>query len=426
MIPRLMEGGRSFKGAALYYLHDKREEGEAERSSSARVAWTYALNLPTQDPERAWRMMAHTAMTQAELKAAAGIKTTGRKLEKPVMAYSLSWAPGQRPAPHEMLEAATDSLATLGLEEHQTLIVCHNDTAHPHVHVIVNRVNPETGVAHKGSVAKLRLSEWAEAYERQGGQILCAERVENNARRRRRRANETAEQANRTKQRPRPEWEAAQTDPDYAAETTARHAEQYGGQAGTERAGQTRRWAESAQFWAERRAARAAIRDRYQAALDAARDPAVAAHNARLADLLTAANPALSLAEMTRDRSTFTRQDLARHVGRLTRSVEEFQAALCKLESSPELVALSRDDKGHERYTTREQQAVEQQMEADARSLHTGRHGTVPAVWPKGMALSKDQDAALKHVIGRERLTAIVGFAGTGKSTMLAAARRSW
>ena len=38
MVPALTTGGRSFKGAALYYLHDKRRAGEAERLTTERVA----------------------------------------------------------------------------------------------------------------------------------------------------------------------------------------------------------------------------------------------------------------------------------------------------------------------------------------------------------------------------------------------------
>ena len=93
MVPAVTAGGRSFKGAALYYAHDKRREGEAERLTSERVAWTHTVNLATGDPERAWRIMADTAMRQGEIKAAAGKKATGRKLTKPVYAYSLAWHP---------------------------------------------------------------------------------------------------------------------------------------------------------------------------------------------------------------------------------------------------------------------------------------------------------------------------------------------
>jgi hypothetical protein len=78
MVPAITAGGRSFKGAALYYLHDKRQIGEAVRLTTGRVAWAETVNLPTRDPERAWKIMAHTALAQAHLKAAAGIKATGR------------------------------------------------------------------------------------------------------------------------------------------------------------------------------------------------------------------------------------------------------------------------------------------------------------------------------------------------------------
>lgn len=149
MVPAIAAGGRSFRGAALYYLHDKRQDGEAVRLTTDRVAWVETVNLPTGDPERAWRIMAHTALAQAELKAAAGIKATERKLSKPVFAYSIAWHPGERPTKAEQMEAARASLAAQGLEEHQAIILCHTDEPQAHVHIIVNRVHPATGKAVK-------------------------------------------------------------------------------------------------------------------------------------------------------------------------------------------------------------------------------------------------------------------------------------
>lgn len=183
MVPAITAGGRSFKGAALYYLHDKRRDGEAERFTSDRMAWVETVNLPTGDPERAWRIMAHTALAQAELKAAAGTKATGRKLTKPVFAYSLAWHPGERPAKAEQMEAARASLKAQELDEHQAIILCHDDEPQAHVHIIVNRVHPATGKAATLSNSKLKLSQWAEGYERRRGKILCPQRVTNNARR---------------------------------------------------------------------------------------------------------------------------------------------------------------------------------------------------------------------------------------------------
>src|SRR5256714_2548884 len=183
MVPAIAAGGRSFRGAALYYLHDKRQDGEAVRLTADRVAWVETVNLPTGDPERAWRIMAHTALAQAELKAAAGTKATGRKLKNPVFAYSIAWHPGERPTKAEMMEAARSSLEAQGLEQHQAIILCHDDEPQAHVHIVANRVHPATGKAATLSNSKLKWSQWAEAYERKRGKVFCPQRVRNNARR---------------------------------------------------------------------------------------------------------------------------------------------------------------------------------------------------------------------------------------------------
>ena len=50
---------------------------------------------------------------------------------------------------------ATESLKALRLEKHQALIMAHRG-GHPHVHVIVNRVDAESGKAAGFSRSKLR------------------------------------------------------------------------------------------------------------------------------------------------------------------------------------------------------------------------------------------------------------------------------
>lgn len=178
MVPKVAAKGASFKGAGLYYLHDK------DALTAERVAFTHTENLPTSNPEIALKMMAHTAMRQNEIKAANGTVRTGRKLTYPVYTYSLSWAPDEQPTQAQMIEAGQETLKALGLEGHEVLMVAHNDEPHPHIHLIVNRVNPETGKAATLSSDHLTLSRWAEAYEKQQGKIRCEERVINNEARR--------------------------------------------------------------------------------------------------------------------------------------------------------------------------------------------------------------------------------------------------
>ena len=119
-----------------------------------------------------------------ELKELAGVRAGGRRLEKPVAHYSLSWGPDEKPTQAKMVTAARASLRALGLEQHQAVLVAHRDGTTPHVHVVANRVSIEDGRAAPLSQSRLELSRWAEAYERTQGRIRCPRRVEHNRDRR--------------------------------------------------------------------------------------------------------------------------------------------------------------------------------------------------------------------------------------------------
>ena len=175
MVVKMSSPGRSFGGVAEYCLHDPRMPGQGHPESAKRVEWTATRNLATEQGDRAARIMAATAEASPELKRLAGAAATGRKLEKPVCHYSLNWAREEKPDRQEMLRAAEGSLKALGMERHQALIVSHRD-GQPHVHVIANRVDPESGKAAGLSRSKLRLSKWAERYEREQGKIRCPAR----------------------------------------------------------------------------------------------------------------------------------------------------------------------------------------------------------------------------------------------------------
>ena len=182
MVTKMSAPGRSFGGVADYCLHDRWVPGLPHPESAERVEWTETRNLATEQGDRAARIMAATAEASPELKRLAGAATTGRKLEKPVCHYSLNWAKEEKPDRQEMLRAAEGSLKALGIERRQALIVSHRD-GQPHVHVIANRVEPASGKAAGLSRSKLRLSKWAERYEREQGKIRCPARERNNKRR---------------------------------------------------------------------------------------------------------------------------------------------------------------------------------------------------------------------------------------------------
>ena len=56
-------------------------------------------------------------------------------------------------------------------------MVAHNDTRHPHVHVVVNRVSAENGRAAPRGNDRLKLSRCAERWEREHGGLRCKRRA---------------------------------------------------------------------------------------------------------------------------------------------------------------------------------------------------------------------------------------------------------
>jgi Ti-type conjugative transfer relaxase TraA len=149
-------------------------------------------------------------------------------------------------------------------------------------------------------------------------------------------------------------------------------------------------------------------------------------------------NPEQVLAIITGEKSVFDRRDIARALHRYVGDAEEFQNALAKVMASPALVELQserRDEAGRvlepARYSTREMVAVEQAMAVSADRMAAGRGfgvagRRVEAAIAARPFLAAEQRAAIVHVTGAERIAAVVGLAGAGKSTMLAAARAAW
>ncbi len=139
MIPRIHARGTSFKSALTYILHDPQKE------TTDRVDWAFSVNCGDVEVEDAWRPMYETWDRRTALKREAGVDLRGADNKAPVMHYTLSWAPGDRPSKQQMMDAALKSLKALGLEDHQAAIAAHNDKDHLHLHIVVNTVHPETG-----------------------------------------------------------------------------------------------------------------------------------------------------------------------------------------------------------------------------------------------------------------------------------------
>lgn len=176
MVPFITRGGANFRRAWLYFCHDK------QASTSERVEWIEFRNLLTDCSRQAWQMMEYTYKSRQRLKQSAGRGGGGNQVSKPCYSYSLSWHPDETPSRDEMIALADESLRVLGLEDHQAMIVCHTDEPHPHVHLVINRIHPETGLAASPSYSRRKLSDLALTYEQSQDSIRCPARVRRKAR----------------------------------------------------------------------------------------------------------------------------------------------------------------------------------------------------------------------------------------------------
>ncbi|NTE56988.1 Ti-type conjugative transfer relaxase TraA [Agrobacterium tumefaciens] len=167
--------------------------------------------------------------------------------------------------------------------------------------------------------------------------------------------------------------------------------------------------------------------------------------------------PEQVLALISNEKSVFDRHDIAKTLHRyINDDARTFRNAFAAVMASPALVELQAEridpetgEVSSARYSTREMIDLELGMARSAERLHQAqshgvdrRHvrramerqdrsirkssGGMLAASDPSAGLSDEQRHAIKHVTGPERIAAVVGFAGAGKSTMLAAAREAW
>ncbi|WP_375403724.1 Ti-type conjugative transfer relaxase TraA [uncultured Sphingomonas sp.] len=147
------------------------------------------------------------------------------------------------------------------------------------------------------------------------------------------------------------------------------------------------------------------------------------------------ADPNVALDAITRTQATFTTRDLVTFAFRHSDGKEQFDRVMGAVRASPELVALGKDGRDQERFTSRDMIAVEARLERAGDELagrgehgvaEATRAGAIGAAEARGLTLSSEQRDAFDHITGREGLASVVGYAGTGKSAMLGVAREAW
>lgn len=148
--------------------------------------------------------------------------------------------------------------------------------------------------------------------------------------------------------------------------------------------------------------------------------------------------PEIVLEMITREKSVFDERDVAKILHRYIDDASLFQSLMARILQSPETVRLVREQidfatgiRALAKYSSREMIRLEAEMVNRAvwlsrRTSHGVRQRVLEATFTRHFRLSEEQRTAIGHVAGGERIAAIVGRAGAGKTTMMKAAREMW
>lgn len=113
--------GKGFGGLMEYLSNEKKME------------WMETRNVTSLQPENiAGEMQIYSMESRAK---------------KPVYHVTISWDSADGPTKEEMVEVGDGFLEHMKLDSHQAVMVSHRDGNHPHLHLMINRVHPETGKA---------------------------------------------------------------------------------------------------------------------------------------------------------------------------------------------------------------------------------------------------------------------------------------
>lgn len=110
--------GKGFSGLMNYLSDDKKMD------------WMESRNVASFTPESIAKEMQIYSMKS--------------RAKKPVYHVSISWDKNDKVTRDQMIEVGDRFLNHMNLKDHQAVMVAHKDGDHPHLHLMINRVHPET------------------------------------------------------------------------------------------------------------------------------------------------------------------------------------------------------------------------------------------------------------------------------------------
>ena len=172
--------GTGISGAVRYVLGEGKldpttgKAPELAPGERSRVAWYggTGFGFPIDTDERleiARKVMEWSAQNQSS-------KT--KQCRSDCLHLMLAWDKDEQPSRADMEDAAQSVLKHLGMENARAIWASHDDTDHKHLHLVISRIDPESGKAFRDSFDKTKLSDWALQWEKDHGGIKCEARQE--------------------------------------------------------------------------------------------------------------------------------------------------------------------------------------------------------------------------------------------------------
>lgn len=165
-------------------------------------------------------------------------------------------------------------------------------------------------------------------------------------------------------------------------------------------------------------------------------DPALFAKQNTSIEFLTKAKIARILQTIEYHDSVFTTDKIEKELKDLTTNYKQLARAIVQVKNADNVISLGFGDDGKERFTTANMLSIERNIQSDVAKLKNNIFALIPDKTIDkvlsdyelftGKKLTEEQDNAVRHIVGKESISCIVGRAGTGKSFSLAAAKSIW
>jgi len=141
-------------------------------------------------------------------------------------------------------------------------------------------------------------------------------------------------------------------------------------------------------------------------------------------------DPTVALRALSRQRPTFTHQELVEFLRSRTDGSAQLDAVLAAILESSELAALAPEGDNPVRFTSRDMLEAEKSLLRRVAAMATRRgHGVPPQARLPGLApdsLTEEQRTTFEYVVGEGDIKALAAPVGKDKSAPLAAAREAW